>query len=140
MENDEWKMSYGLVLFFKDHLGDRMLAGVGQGQVHRRCSGFFKQLLNRPVKDQIGRARVSRGNLYVLPANSTTPTSLKRFERSFFRGEARGIVLSGYGPPTIAVRALRSGEDTFSEARRAHEHFTNSLDFDNVYTDGNNHR
>jgi len=40
----------------------------------------------------------------------------------------------------VAVGALGCREDTLSKARRAQEHFANSDDFDNVYTNGNNHK
>jgi len=40
---------------------------------------------------------------------------------------------------TVAVIALSTGKHAFGETRCAQQHFANSRDFDNVYTDGDNH-
>ena len=40
----------------------------------------------------------------------------------------------------ITVRLLGRGEDAFAETRRALQHFAYACNFDNVYTNGNNHK
>ena len=40
---------------------------------------------------------------------------------------------------TLAIISFGSGEHTFGKPRRACEHFANATNFDNVYTDGNDH-
>jgi len=40
----------------------------------------------------------------------------------------------------IAVRLFGGGEDAFAEARRALQHFAYTCNFDNVYTNGNDHK
>ncbi len=49
-------------------------------------------------------------------------------------------MLHSDSPATVAVCALSRREDALGEARRAQEHFANSDDFDNVYTNGNDHK
>ena len=48
-------------------------------------------------------------------------------------------MLCGYDAATVAVFAFGAREHAFSEARRSQQHFANSRNFDNVYTDGNDH-
>jgi len=40
---------------------------------------------------------------------------------------------------TLAVSSLTLCVNALEETRRAQKHFANSSNFDNVYTDGNNH-
>ena len=40
---------------------------------------------------------------------------------------------------TVAIFAFGAREDAVGESRRAQQHFANSGNFDNVYTDGNDH-
>jgi hypothetical protein len=49
-------------------------------------------------------------------------------------------MLCSYGAARVAVLALGLRENTLGKARRAQEHFANPRDFDNVYTNGNNHQ
>ena len=48
-------------------------------------------------------------------------------------------MLCGDDAAAVAVITLSLCEHTLRKSRRAQEHFANSGDFDNVYTDGNNH-
>jgi hypothetical protein len=48
-------------------------------------------------------------------------------------------MLRGDSATIVAVSSLFSGENTLGKTRRAEEHFANSLNFDNVYADGNDH-
>ena len=106
------------------------------------CCGseFLKHFQHLSCEDQIRRAALFRGNLHVLPANSTTPTRLQCFQGGFFCRKARGIMLRRNCAATIAISSLSVSENAFGKARRAQEHFANSRDFDNVYADGNNHK
>ena len=91
------------------------------------------------MEDQKRGAAFTGSDLYVLPANPASPTSLQGLEHRFFRGKARGIMLRRDGAATVAIGALGGSENTLSKARRAPEHFANALNFDNVYADGNDH-
>ena len=48
-------------------------------------------------------------------------------------------MLCGHDSAAVAVFALGARKNTLGKARRAQQHFANSRDFDNVYTDGKNH-
>jgi hypothetical protein len=91
------------------------------------------------MKEQIGRSALARSNLYVLPANPTSPTCLQSFKGGFFCCKASGIMLRGRGASAFAVTALGGSEDALRKARGTRKHFANATNFDNVYTDGNNH-
>src|SRR5262245_52769941 len=49
-------------------------------------------------------------------------------------------MLWGNYAAAIAVSSLGRREHSLDKARRSREHFPNSSDFDNVYTDGNDHK
>ena len=80
-----------------------------------------------------------RSNLHIMPADSASPPCLQRLECGFLSGEAGCIVLRRYHAPTVTVASFSFGKHTFRKARSAFEHFANTTNFDNVYTDGNNH-
>ncbi len=107
--------------------------------MRRRRAELFKDLQHLSSEDQVRRAAFSRRNFHVLPTDSPTPASLQCFQRRFFCREARCIMLCGHDAAAVAVLALGARENAFGKPRRAQEHFANSRDFDNVYTDGNNH-
>ena len=90
-------------------------------------------------EDQIRRAAVSRRNFHVLPTDSASPAGLQCLQSRFLGREARGIMLRGDDAATVAVFAFSVREYPFGEARRSQQHFANSGNFDNVYSDGNNH-
>src|SRR5258705_1624801 len=92
------------------------------------------------MKNQTGSTRFVRGDLYVLPTNPTTPTSLQGFQRRFFCGKARGIMLGRHRAPAVAICALGWSEHTFAKAWRALQHFANACNFDNVYANANDHK
>ena len=48
-------------------------------------------------------------------------------------------MLCGHDAAAVAILALGRRENTLRKTRRAQEHFANSRDFDNVYTDGKYH-
>ena len=99
----------------------------------------FEDRQHLASEDQIGRAAVVRRNFHVLPTDPTAPTCLQCFQSRFFGREARGIMLRGHRAATVAVFAFGAREHALGETRRPQQHFANSRDFDNVYTDGNNH-
>ena len=107
--------------------------------MRRRRAELFEDFLYLPGEDQIGRAVLPRRDFHVLPTDSATPTCLQRFERRFFCCETGCIMLCGHDAAAVAVFALGTRKDTLGKARGAQKHFANSCDFDNVYTDGNNH-
>src|SRR6185369_12085419 len=49
-------------------------------------------------------------------------------------------MLCGDDATRVAILALSRSKNTFRETRCAQEHFANSRNFDNVYTDGNDHK
>jgi len=90
-------------------------------------------------EEQVRRAAVACRDFHVLPTDSPAPTGLQRFQSRFFRSEARGIMLRRHRAATLAVFAFSAREHALGKARRPQQHFANSRNFDNVYTDGNNH-
>jgi len=106
-----------------------------------RC-GRAELLINRQHfsrEDQVRRAAVVRRNFHILPTDSASPARLQCFQSCFFCGKARGIMLGGHHAATVAVFALGAREYPLGKTRRAQQHFANSRNFDNVYTDGNDH-
>ena len=99
-----------------------------------------EQVFHCAVQNEIRRAGISGRDFHVLPTNPATPAGPQRFQHRFFRGEASGKVLGRNSAAAVAVPSLRSREHTQSEPRRAPEHFANARNFDNVYTDGNDHK
>jgi len=49
-------------------------------------------------------------------------------------------MLRGHDAARVAIRSLGCCVNAVSKARRAQEHFANSRDFDNVYSNGNDHK
>lgn len=91
------------------------------------------------MQDQVRRSGIVGGNLHVLPANPAAPSGLQRLERRFFRRKASGIMLRGHSTAAVAIGTLAFRENPFTKARRAQQHFANPTNFDNVYTDGDDH-
>lgn len=91
------------------------------------------------MQDQVRRSGIVGGNFYVLPANPTAPSGLQCLEHRFFRGKAGGIMLRGHRAAAVAIGTLTWSENAFTKARRAQQHFANPTNFDNVYTDGDDH-
>ena len=105
-----------------------------------RGAGRFIEFACAAVKSNQRRARLFRGNLNVLPTDAAAPTGLQSFQRGFFCRKARGIMLRGDGATRFAVSALGFSEHTFGKARRARDSFANAANFDDVDTDGDDHR
>src|ERR1051326_1700036 len=105
----------------------------------RGSAEVLKNTQHLPREDQIRSPTLTRRHLNILPTDSTAPAGLQRFQRRFFCREARCIMLWRHDAARVAVLALSAREDTLGKARRAQEHFANSCNFDNVYTNGNDH-
>ena len=91
------------------------------------------------MKYEIGSTAVTSSNLYVLPANSAAPTRLQSLERRFFCRKTSGIMLCSYDTAAVAISSFGFSENTFTKPRRAEQHFADTCNFDNVYTNGNDH-
>ena len=91
------------------------------------------------MKNEKRCAASLRSNLYILPGNPTSPSSSKGFERRFFCGKARRIMLRGHDAATVTIGALSGGENSRGKPLGPQLHFANALNFDNVYADGNDH-
>jgi len=48
-------------------------------------------------------------------------------------------MLCGYRTARIAILSFRRRKDAFGKTWSAEQHFANPRNFDNVYTDGNDH-
>lgn len=116
-----------------------MLCGVREREVRARRAAGVKDFARPSVQKQRGCARLMRADFDILPTHAAAPTRAQSFQRRLFRGEARGVVLSGRRPARVAVSALGFRENAHAEARRALDDFTHALDFDKVYADGNYH-
>ena len=101
---------------------------------------MFVEFVDASVKSQAGRARLLRCDFDVLPCDAAAPACSQGFEHRFLGGEARGIMLSGDRfAARVTIGALVGSENTLDETRRAREHLTHATNFDDVYTDRNNH-
>ena len=67
--------------------------------MRRGRTALFIQLSRPAVKENYRRPRVFRRHFDVLPTDPATPSGLQSFERGFFCGEARGIMLRGRSAP-----------------------------------------
>ena len=105
-----------------------------------RGAGRFVEFARAAVESDQRRARLLCGNLNVLPTDAAAPTGLQSFQRRFFCREARGIMLRGDYATRFAVSALSFSEHTFGKARRARDSFADAANFDNVDSDGDDHR
>lgn len=91
------------------------------------------------MKDQYGCAAFQGTDLNVLPTNSAAPSGLKCFQRRFFCRKPRGIMLGRHRAAAFTVQSLRLRIHALGKTWRASQHFANSRDFDNVYSNGNDH-
>ena len=105
----------------------------------RRRAELLKDFQYFSSEYQVRRTTLACCDLDILPTDSAAPTCLQRFQRRFFCREPRGIMLRSYDAAAIAVSALGFSENAFGKARRPQQYFANTRNFDNVYTDGNNH-
>ena len=99
-----------------------------------RARGFI-QFAGATVEQNYGRARFLCRHFDVLPTDAATPTSLQSFQRGFFCGKARGIMLRGRGAARFAVCSFGVGENPFSKTRRARDGFANATNFNDVDAD-----
>ncbi len=120
---------------FEDDLSDSVFGGVREGKVRGICTGACEEFVREIVKSDRRRARLIRDDLDVLPREAAAPTCAERFQRGFFRGEARGVVLRRDDAPPLAVVALALSEDAFDETRRAAQDCAHARHFNNVYAD-----
>ena len=78
-------------------------------------------------------ARLVRDDFDVLPGDAAAPTRAQRFQRRFFGGETRSIMLGGDGTTPVAIAAFARSEDALAEARRPLQHFAHAPNFDDIY-------
>ena len=126
-------------LTFEDDLCDGVLGRVRDremGGARPRCLVDFE---DTTTKEKERRARIARGDFDILPGDAARPACLQGFERGFFGGKARSVMLRGDHPATIAVGAFLCRINALDKARRAEQDLAHAMDFDDVYTDGNNH-
>ena len=103
------------------------------------CSEALEDRKHFTREDEIRRAALARGDFDILPTDPASPPRLQRFQSRFFRREPRRIMLRGDDAATVAVIAFGAREHAFGKAGRSQQHFANPRNFDNVYTDGNDH-
>ena len=126
---------YTIVASFEDDLCDGVFGGVREGEVRGVCAGACEEFVREIVKSDGRRARLIGDDFDVLPREAAAPTRAEGFQRGFFRGEARGVVLRRDDAPPLAVVALALSEDAFDETRRAAQDCAHACDFNNVYAD-----
>lgn len=124
---------------FENDLCDGVLGRVRDGEVCGTRARLFVEFADATAKDENGRTRIARGYFDVLPGDAARPACLQSFERGFFGGEARGIMLRGDRPATVAISTLALCVNALDKTRRARDNFADTPNFDNVYTYGNNH-
>lgn len=135
--------SFRIILYnklsFENDLGDGMLAGVRHGEMRGRCSGLLVKLKHAAMEHQKGSAAVERADFYVLPGDAARPACSESLERGFLGGKSRGIMLRRDRATALAVSALALSINALGKTRRAQQDFTHARDFDNVYTDRDDH-
>ena len=112
-----------------------MFRCMSDGNVRGRCARSFIQFAGPPVEKNDRRTGLLRGDFDVLPTDATAPSGLQSFERGFFCGKARGIMLRGRGAARFAVCSFGVGENPFSKTRRARDGFANATNFNDVDAD-----
>ena len=112
-----------------------MFGSVRDGEVRRASAGAREEFAREVVKTDGGRASFVRDDFDVLPREAAAPTRDERFERSLFRGEARGVVLRCDNAPPLAISALAFRKDALGETRRAPQDGAHARHFDDVYAD-----
>ena len=117
-----------------------MFGGVSYRDVRGRRAGRFIEFAGAAVEGNQRRAGFLRRDFYVLPGDAAAPSGLQSFQRRFFCRKARGIMLRGDRTTRFAVSTLGFREHAFGEPRRALDGFADAAHFDNVDSDGDNHR
>lgn len=117
-----------------------MFGGVSYGEVRSRSAGRFIEFTRAAVEGNQRRAGFLRRDFDVLPGDAAAPPGLQSFQRRFFCRKARGIMLRGGRATRFAVSALGISEHPFGEPGRALDGFADTANFDNVDSDGDNHR
>ena len=117
-----------------------MFGGVSYRDVRRRSAGRFVEFARAAVESYQRRARLLCGNLHVLPTDAAAPSGLQSFQRGFFCRKARGIMLRGDRATRFTVSALGFSKYSFGKARRARNGFADAANFDDVDSDGDDHR
>lgn len=109
------------------------------GDVRYVCAGFLEKFSRVIIEDERGRARRLRDDFDIVPREAARPAGAESFERGFFRGETRGIMLRRDDTTPVAVITLARRENALDETRRALERRLDAPHFDNVDADGDNH-
>ena len=124
---------------FENYFSDGVFGGMRDGEVRSGCSRLFEEFAHESVKEKQGRTGRVRCDFDVLPTDAARPACSQSLERRFFCREACGIMLCGDCSATVAIGAFGHSVNALDEAGRALDDFTHAADFDNVYSNGNNH-
>ncbi len=116
-----------------------MFRSVRDGDMRPICAGLLEEFSRVIMEDERGCTRCLRDDFDILPREAARPTRAESFERGFFRGETRGIMLWGDDAAPVAVITLLRREDTLDETRRALERRLDATNFDDVDADGDDH-
>ena len=104
-------------------------------KMRSRSSGLFVQLARAAMEQNQRGARVFRSDFDILSADAAAPAGLQSFQRRFFCGETRGIMLGSRGAARFTVSSLGVRENAFRKPRRALDGFTHAADLDDVNSD-----
>lgn len=78
-QSEIFNLQSHLNLLLQYNLGNRMLTGVGNGEVRSRRSKLLEDFKHLPPEYQIRRAALPRRNFHILPTDTTAPTRLQSF-------------------------------------------------------------
>lgn len=133
--NFKVRILFTIVALFEDYLSDGVFGGVREGKVRGVCAGAREEFVREIVKSDGRRARRIGDDFDVLPREAAAPTRAERFQRGFFRGEARGVVLRRDDATPLAVVAFALSKNAFDETRRAAQDCAHARHFNYVYAD-----
>ena len=78
-------------------------------------------------------------DLDILPRDLSSPARLEGFQKCLFRGKTSGIRLGRGCSFRIAIRSFSGGENTLTEPRCSFKRFCDTINFDDVDANGNDH-
>ena len=108
--------------------------------MHSGRAGFFEQVQGLTGDAKRGHTLLARNDLNIVPGNFPAPSRLQRFQEGFLCREPPGVGLCGGGAFRIAVSAFGVGEYAFAKPRGSCKRFGDAIDFDDVDSDGEDHK
>ena len=78
-------------------------------------------------------------DLDVMPGDLSAPTGFQSLQKSFLGGKPGGVRLSGGDTFGFAIFPFAGRKHAFKKPRRTRDSFADTINFDNVYSNRENH-